>query len=63
MTPDNIRNKRLFGLFLLGAVLFNFPILSLFNTEVMLFGIPLLYLFMFCIWMVVIIGIICVTSK
>jgi hypothetical protein len=63
MTEDSLKNKRLVGLFLLGAVLFNFPILSLFNVNFMVFEIPLLYLYMFFMWLVLIIGILLVTRK
>ncbi len=39
-----ITGQRLVGLFLLGCMLFNYPLLSLFNHPVsQVFGIPLLY--------------------
>lgn len=38
------------GLFLLAVVLFNYPILSLFNLELLIFGLPLLYFYLFLIW-------------
>ena len=50
MTRDNKQNKRLVALFLFGCVLLNYPILSLFNLEIMIFGLPLLYVYIFCIW-------------
>jgi len=50
MTPESIKNRRLVGVFLLGCVLFNYPLLSLFSTRVVLFGIPQLYLYVFCAW-------------
>ncbi len=43
-------NKRLVALFLLGCVLFNYPILSLFNLEIPIFGLPLLLVYIFGIW-------------
>jgi hypothetical protein len=43
-------NKRLVALFLLGCVLFNYPILSLFNLEFPIFGLPLLLVYIFGIW-------------
>ena len=43
-------NKRLVALFLLGGVLFNYPILSLFNMEVPIFGLPMLPVYIFGIW-------------
>jgi len=42
------------GLFLAALVLFNFPIISLFDRNSLLFGIPLLYLYLFLIWSLVI---------
>lgn len=54
MTPENTKSKRLFSLFLLGCLLFNFPIISLFNHEVFIFGIPVLYFFLFFAWALVI---------
>ena len=50
MTRDNKQNKRLVALFLFGCVLLNYPILSLFNLEIMIFGLPLLYVYIFSIW-------------
>ncbi len=55
MTPESIRGRRLVGLFLLGFVLFNYPIVSLFNIEAALFGIPVLYYYCFCAWLLVIV--------
>ena len=50
MTRDSKKNKRLVALFLLGCVLFNFPILSLVNLEILIFGWPLLYVYIFGVW-------------
>ena len=55
MTPDSIKGRRLVGLFLLGFVLFNYPIISLFNIEVELLGIPVLYHYCFGAWVLVIV--------
>jgi len=54
MTRESIRNRRLVGVFLLGIVFFNYPVLSLFNLSHLVFGIPLLYLYMFFVWAVMI---------
>ncbi|MBI9084308.1 MAG: hypothetical protein JEZ11_11970 [Desulfobacterales bacterium] len=54
MTPDSIINKRLVALFLLGCVLFNYPILSLVNVNTLVMGIPLLYLYLFAVWAILI---------
>ena len=50
MTPENKKSKRLIGVFLLGCVLLNYPILSLFNRPTLFFGIPLLYVYVFAVW-------------
>ncbi len=49
------KTRPLIGLFLLGAVLFNFPILSLFNLNIILLGMPLLYFYLFSVWFAIII--------
>jgi uncharacterized membrane protein len=38
------------GLFLLGCVLFNYPLLVLFNRPADVFGVPLLYAYLFLAW-------------
>ena len=55
MTPESIKGRRLVGLFLLGFVLFNYPIFSLFNIEAELLGIPIVYHYCFGAWLLVII--------
>ena len=50
MTPKARKNKRLVGLFLLGCVFFNYPLLSLFNLKTSIFGIPLLIIYIFLAW-------------
>jgi hypothetical protein len=37
-------------LFLLGALLFNFPLLAVFNRAAYVFGIPVLYAYIFFAW-------------
>ena len=54
MTRDKINGRRLVGLFLLGTMLFNFPLLHLFNRPVLVLGIPVFYLFLFCAWSLII---------
>ena len=58
----NTREKKLVGLFLMGCLLFNFPIISLFNLEKMFLGVPFLYLYMFFIWLIYIILIMFITT-
>ena len=50
MTRESKLNKRLVALFLLGCVLFNYPILSLFNLEIPIFGWPMLLVYIFGNW-------------
>lgn len=54
MTREKINGRRLVGLFLLGWVLLNFPILCLFNRPVLALGIPVLYLYLFGVWSLII---------
>lgn len=50
MTKSSRRGQRLVGLFLLGCLLFNYPMLALFNARATVFGIPLLYAYLFGAW-------------
>jgi hypothetical protein len=50
MSKPNVKGQRLAALFLLGNLLFNYPLLALFNRPAMLGGIPLLYLYVFGAW-------------
>lgn len=50
MNKPNAKGQRLFALFLLGNLLFNYPLLALFNRPDSLFGIPVLYLYVFGAW-------------
>ena len=62
MIDRKSKTGRLAALFLLGNVLFNYPILTIFNLNLMFFGIPLLYLYIFTVWSALIIAIIYVTQ-
>ena len=64
MTQIISKSTRLAGLFFLGFIFFNYPILSLFNIDILVFGIPLLYLYLFAAWALFILLIaICITIK
>lgn len=54
MNRSSLTAQRLAALFLLGCVLFNWPLLALFNRSAEVFGIPLLYAFVFGSWAVLI---------
>jgi hypothetical protein len=44
------KGQRYAALCMLGVLLFNFPILALFNVPGALFGVPVLYLYIFAAW-------------
>ena len=46
----SLKGQRLAALFLLGALLFNYPLLQLCARDGMVLGIPLLYCYIFCAW-------------
>lgn len=45
-----VRGPLLLGIFLLGVLLFNFPLLALFNVNTRLWGVPVLYVYLFASW-------------
>jgi hypothetical protein len=55
MNDAHLVAQRLVALFLLGCLLFNFPILALFNRASEVFGIPLLYAYIFGVWLALIV--------
>ena len=54
MSPDSRKTRRLAGVFFLGWVLLNYPILALFNLPTSFGGIPLLYGYVFAAWALII---------
>jgi len=54
MNAPPLKGQRLVALFLLGCLLFNYPLLSLFAGNTRLWGLPLLYLYVFAAWAVII---------
>jgi hypothetical protein len=48
--PNELRGQRLAALFLLGCLLFNYPLLQLFVRDGVIFGVPLLYWYVFGAW-------------
>lgn len=50
MDSDGNRNERLVALCLLGCLLFNYPLLALFNRATLVAGIPLVYAYIFVAW-------------
>lgn len=54
MNHSRLTAQRLVALFLLGCLLFNFPLLALFNQGGEVLGIPLLYAYIFGVWLTLI---------
>ncbi len=50
MTNFERRGQRFMALCMLGVLLFNYPILALFNISGVVFGIPVLYAYIFGAW-------------
>ena len=50
MNNFETKSQRFTALFMLGWLLFNYPILELFNVPGTLFGVPVLYAYMFIAW-------------
>ncbi len=50
MKRAGVTGQRLVAVFALGAILLNYPILSLFAGPIDVAGIPLLYAYVFVVW-------------
>ena len=50
MGDTDRKGQRMIALCMLGCVLFNFPVLALFNVPGTLFGVPLVYAYIFLAW-------------
>jgi hypothetical protein len=44
------KGERLISLLIVGTILLNFPLLSVFNKTYLLLGFPVLFLYLFSIW-------------
>jgi hypothetical protein len=47
---NDTKEPRFIALCMLGLVLFNFPVLALFNVNGTVFGVPVLYAYIFAAW-------------
>jgi hypothetical protein len=54
MSRPSIKTHRLAALFILGALLFNYPLLALFNHPALIAGVPILYVYAFAAWAVLV---------
>ncbi|MFY9317686.1 MAG: hypothetical protein WAO95_19265 [Burkholderiales bacterium] len=50
MRDPEAKGQRLIALFIFGCLLFNYPVLSLFNVAAEAFGVPVLYAYIFAAW-------------
>lgn len=50
MDRTDLKSQRLVALSILGVLLFNYPVLALFNVAETVFGIPVLYAYIFTTW-------------
>jgi len=50
MSEFQTKGQRFVALCMLGLLLFNYPILALFNTAGTVFGVPVLYAYLFAAW-------------
>jgi hypothetical protein len=55
MDDRDVKGQRLIALFVLGCLLFNYPVLSLFNVAAAVFGVPVLYAYLFVAWALLIV--------
>ena len=55
MQRSGRKAARLVGVFLLGCLLFNYPMLQLFNVHAMVLGVPVLYAYLFFAWALLIV--------
>jgi len=56
------KGQRLIALCMLGALLFNYPLLALFNVPAAIFGVPVLYAYIFIAW-AVLVGLMAVVAE
>jgi hypothetical protein len=56
MDKFDVKAQRLVALCMLGVLMFNYPLLALFNVAATVFGIPVLYAYIFSAWSLLIAG-------
>lgn len=63
MNRQKVKVARLAVLFLLGCLLFNYPLLALFNRPLLLGSLPLLYVYVYGAWALLIVLLVLVIEK
>lgn len=56
MDKFELKGQRLAALCMLGILLFNYPMLAVFNVAATIFGVPVLYVYIFTVWSLLIAG-------
>ena len=56
MDKFELKGQRLAALCMLGILLFNYPMLAVFNVAATIFGVPVLYAYIFTAWSLLIAG-------
>ena len=54
MQESEAKGQRLIALFIMGCLLFNYPVLSLFNVPAVVLGVPVLYAYIFAAWLLLV---------
>uniref|UniRef100_A0ABX1PKB1 DUF3311 domain-containing protein n=2 Tax=Aromatoleum anaerobium TaxID=182180 RepID=A0ABX1PKB1_9RHOO len=57
MMRKGLAGQRLVAVFLTGVLLFNYPVLSLFDRPELFLGLPMLWFFLFGIWALLLIAV------
>ncbi len=63
MSEFESKGQRFVALCMLGLLLFNYPILALFNVSGAVFGVPVLYAYIFIAWAALIALMACVAES
>jgi hypothetical protein len=54
MHASSRKRQQLVGLFLLGCLMFNYPLITLFDRPELVLGVPVLYAYLFGAWALII---------
>lgn len=63
MANRTLRAQRLVAVFMLGCLLFSYPLLALFDGGGEVFGIPLLFAYLFGAWALLIVAMILIVER
>ncbi len=63
MAHRAVRAQQLVALFVLGWLLFSYPLLSLFNIGGVVAGVPVLYAYLFGVWIALIVALILIVER